>query len=615
MDAPVKIPYCNTFRTKFHPDREKIIYLVLMAIAAFLHFYGLDWRAVHHDESLHAIYSWYLAVGRGYQHDPMMHGPFLFHTTALAYKLFGDSNFTMRIIPALFGTVLVGLPYFLRNQIGKIGSLVAAVLLMISPSLLYFGRFIRNDIYMVTWALLMVIFMWYYIEKGKNVFLYAFAAVLSLSFTTKETSFFIAGIFGSFLLIITAREWVNVIRNRFNFTQLSRPAELLLVLVTLVLPQCGAALSLIQNQLGITLAASPYGIPSGIGLGVAIGTLAILLIIAAVLGLHWKKRVWIICAVIFYVIYICLFTTFFTNYLGLGSGFWTSLSYWIIQHGVKRGGQPWYMYLLLISNYEFLPAIFGIAGGIFFLRRKNNILAKFFIYWSITSLIIYSWSGEKMPWLMIHITLPLILLSAIFINYILEHRQRALKIIVTVPFIILLVFTGRVTVQTNYDYSATKVEMLVYSQGAQEIELVMAEIDRLASQSPEDKGISIVIDNDLSWPWVWYLRDYTNINYVTLDGSYVPAGAEVLFITPYHLSNYDNLAAGYGDSTTFPQIIWFPQGEYMNNFNILSKETWKRGWNYFLHRTTTEPYTESYDKVITVFFPQGFDLNMAGMKG
>ena len=54
-------------------------------------------RAMHHDESLHALYSWYLFVGRGYTHDPMMHGPFLFHFTALLYALFGDSEVTARL--------------------------------------------------------------------------------------------------------------------------------------------------------------------------------------------------------------------------------------------------------------------------------------------------------------------------------------------------------------------------------------------------------------------------------------------------------------------------------------------------------------------------------------
>src|ERR1051325_3406205 len=64
--------------------------LGITAIAFALRLWDLGSRAMHHDESLHAVYSWYLYVGREYKHDPMMHGPFLFHLTALMFLLFGD---------------------------------------------------------------------------------------------------------------------------------------------------------------------------------------------------------------------------------------------------------------------------------------------------------------------------------------------------------------------------------------------------------------------------------------------------------------------------------------------------------------------------------------------
>ena len=58
---------------------------------------GSYFGAQEANRSLHAIYAWYLYVGRGYTHDPMMHGPFLFHFAALLYSLFGDSEVTFRL--------------------------------------------------------------------------------------------------------------------------------------------------------------------------------------------------------------------------------------------------------------------------------------------------------------------------------------------------------------------------------------------------------------------------------------------------------------------------------------------------------------------------------------
>jgi predicted membrane-bound mannosyltransferase len=86
-----------------------------------------------HDESLHTLYSWNLYAGKGYQHDPLMHGPSLFHITALMYFLFGDSDFSARMGPALFGIAMVILPYWFRPWLGRVGALAASFMILISP--------------------------------------------------------------------------------------------------------------------------------------------------------------------------------------------------------------------------------------------------------------------------------------------------------------------------------------------------------------------------------------------------------------------------------------------------------------------------------------------------
>ncbi|MER3485401.1 MAG: hypothetical protein C4345_04910 [Chloroflexota bacterium] len=71
---------------------ETSLYLLMLALAAITRFWDLGSKALHHDESLHAYYSWLFATGEGYRHHPLMHGPFLFHANALVYLLFGDSE-------------------------------------------------------------------------------------------------------------------------------------------------------------------------------------------------------------------------------------------------------------------------------------------------------------------------------------------------------------------------------------------------------------------------------------------------------------------------------------------------------------------------------------------
>lgn len=181
---------------------EVAAYVLLVALAAALRFWDLGTRALHHDESLHATYSWNLAAGKGYRHDPMMHGPLQFHLTAVVYFLLGVSDYTARVAPAAFGTALVGLPWLLRRQLGRSGALVTAGLLTISPLFLYYSRFARNDIYMAVWTILTLVFIWRYLEQKRTRDLYFLAAALVFSFTQKETAFINVAIFGSFLLLL-----------------------------------------------------------------------------------------------------------------------------------------------------------------------------------------------------------------------------------------------------------------------------------------------------------------------------------------------------------------------------------------------------------------------------
>lgn len=96
------MPCSTTGKQWLRLDTEKVLWLLLVVLAVVTRFYLLDARVISHDESLHTYYSWELFKGKGYQHNPMMHGPFQFHALALSYLLFGDSDFSARI-PASLG--------------------------------------------------------------------------------------------------------------------------------------------------------------------------------------------------------------------------------------------------------------------------------------------------------------------------------------------------------------------------------------------------------------------------------------------------------------------------------------------------------------------------------
>ena len=241
-------------------------FIAVMVIALGLRLFELSGRPMHYDEAIHLHYGWKLAnsaggllgwpwiFGTDYVHSAWMHGPFQIEMTAVIFTIFGDTDFTSRLGYALFGTALVGLPYFLRDHIGRRGALIAAAMLAVSPALLYFSRFGRNDIIMMFFAVSLFTLLWRYLDDGRRLNLYLASAVLALMFATKETAYLLVGIFGFIAFLATLPELLAWAKGEGEFKREGTPTALFLLLITLTLPQWSAIIGLFQGLLGLTLA-------------------------------------------------------------------------------------------------------------------------------------------------------------------------------------------------------------------------------------------------------------------------------------------------------------------------------------------------------------------------
>lgn len=193
----------------FTTDWEAVAYFAIFVLAIATRFVNLGARVMSHDESLHTYYSWRLETAGDFQHTPLMHGPILFHMTALAYFLFGDSDFTARLYPAILGVIVVMLPLLFRRWLGRWGALLASVMLLASPLLMYYERYIREDIPAITAAILMAYAIFMYIDgpdhlRRKARWLYLLAGSMLWCLGSKESAFIYIAIFGS----ITTLYWL-----------------------------------------------------------------------------------------------------------------------------------------------------------------------------------------------------------------------------------------------------------------------------------------------------------------------------------------------------------------------------------------------------------------------
>ena len=537
---------------------EKTLYLLLIIAAFVTRFYHLGDRVMSHDESLHTQWSWYLFQGRGFQHSPLMHGPLKFEVTAFVYWLLGDNDFTSRLPTALMGVAAVGLMYLFRKWLGRAGALVAALLMLISPYMLYYSRYIRDEPYVIVWGLLLAYCVIRYMESREAKFLYGLTAVSALFYATMETSFIYIAIIMLFLGLHVVRELFAV---QWPRPQYRRPFEIAFALTLLGIavgvilffygrpggPVSGTETAVPLNPLDPTEAlaaggaASPYlviaaiaGIVAALALiagtffvfrafgnemrrfpvldllvvfgafvlpqltafpvralgkdpidynypadgGLAAflqsnagATLLVCLALVAVtllIGWLWDWKKFLICAGIFYGLYIPVYTTFFTKGAGLATGLIGSLGYWLVQHDVRRGNQPWYYYFVInLPLYEFLPTLGALLAGALGLRKwlkgsrppepisPSDTLGfpviGFFGFWAVLALPAFSIAGEKMPWLTTHITLPLILLAAWAIGHVIdgtdwqtfrERRAWIIALVLPVTLVALFKLTG-----------------------------------------------------------------------------------------------------------------------------------------------------------------------------
>ncbi len=239
---------------------EVVLFAAIMVLAFVSRFYNLGLRVMSHDESLHTYFSWLFYKGDGYQHNPMMHGPLQFHLIALSYFLFGPNDFTARIPAALFNIATIAMCWKWRRYLGKTGGLVAAFLMLISPIMLFYGRYVREDPYAIFSGVVMLYVVLRYLETGRPRYLYLLAAILVLHFIDKETAFMYTAELLLFLAIyfifrVTRRAWQNKTAYR---------GFIIALIVGILLLGAGGAIYLANRQ-SATLSAGEVASPANPG--------------------------------------------------------------------------------------------------------------------------------------------------------------------------------------------------------------------------------------------------------------------------------------------------------------------------------------------------------------
>jgi uncharacterized protein (TIGR03663 family) len=183
---------------------EHMFHLSLLLLAAILRLAWLGHRPLHHDESIHAYYSWrILTVGPSdYRYDPVYHGPALYYLTALFQGLLRPSEFSSRLPAPATGLGLIGLAWPLRTLIGRREALFYAALITLSPTLGYYSRSLRHDLPYAFFELAAVVAFLHFVRSGQRRDAYLAGVAAGLAAATKEDAYLSALVFANALWLV-----------------------------------------------------------------------------------------------------------------------------------------------------------------------------------------------------------------------------------------------------------------------------------------------------------------------------------------------------------------------------------------------------------------------------
>jgi uncharacterized protein (TIGR03663 family) len=487
----------------------KYLFLAIFLLGLFLRLYSLDLKLLHHDEAVHAWFAYKLVTEGAYTYDPMYHGPLLYFLTAGMFYLFGDSDLVARILPALFGAAIIPLIYaiYRLGYLDQRQTLIAALFVAISPSLVYFSRFLRHDIFQLFFTVLILVALLAYLERGK--LRYALLAGLAIGggMTLKEDM-------PIFLIVLIVFAAYLLWKRRIELPKTWLRDTIAMIIVALAI---------------MVIFYSSFGTQFEV---IQTGWIRAYEHWAAMHGMCRICGPWYFYILLFllYEVPIFLLAAYATAQFvilhnplsGLGEQF---------RKERQKGGDE--------TIVEGMPVPTPPLGR----KRekvawdKRELFFLFSVFWLVVSLAAYAYIGEKVPWLIIHQLMPMIFVAV----YLMTPRKTIVALIGCIFLIVMSWHVAFVPADVN--------EPIVQVQNSEDMRLVMQLIDA------SDK---VVIASDNYWPLPWYYRgekwekmqfygkliDEPNIYQVDAD-----------MVITHDLSSYASLE-GYNKST-YKLSYWF----------------------------------------------------------
>jgi uncharacterized protein (TIGR03663 family) len=504
-----------------------MVFIAALIIGVWVRFERIELKPLHHDEGVNAFFLLNLARQGNYRYNPdNYHGPTLYYFALLPIYLLGERDLALRVVPAIFGVLTIGMVWLLRRRLGRIGTPGAALLMAVSTGLVYYSRDFIHEMIFGCLSLGIVTGAVKYAENRKFRYFLMSLASTALLFATKETAMVTAGVL--LLAVLAATVW-DLVRRRTTFTAAGIEIRQLL--------------SELRPSLDFTLA-----------------------------GL-----------IIFVFIFVVFYSSMFNEWSGVTDAIKSPWG-WTVRSRTEHLKGFWY-YAGILLKLE-LPLLIGaVIGGVLIAWRGS----RFWLFvgaWTFGIFLAYSLIGYKTPWLIVNLLIPMALLGGYAMERLFGKEIRLdsghdrifslVRIAVLIATISGIALGGKITRHVNLvDFDDNRnlsgffaetgkrlrlkpylddLSGYVYVQTDRDILNLVSLIENEAAASPERKNTAIFVCSPDYWPLPWYLRDYPAVTYSgnlpSFDAQGNPAIGQRLIIASAGQAGDFSGASGYRASPT-----------------------------------------------------------------
>ncbi len=592
--------------------------LFLLIATASLRFAGIGKKPLHHDESLFAYYGHQVAENCVYDaggyserydaetissdqlrfplHHPLLHGPFLMQTLGglLHYTRWvgigsPHEDAVIRWPSALSMLALIPLIFAFGRRLSTPAKWAIVLLFAVSPTLWYYARFCRNDL-LFSAATLLTVLAWTHALSGllnrkKNALARNAAHAFPL---TSNDGWLIAALAATALTIGIKENAIFLIFNACTFAcvwlalniKKSRDLpEALFGKGKIFVWIAGIAFGILLLEFVFTNAflwetsfAQMYSDAvhywSGqnkehrlygefhyyllrLLLYEPLGVFVVFPVALVVLIKYFKKTpVQLVFAVGITLGFFALIAGSF--FIGIDSDSGEQLPLGKMLHMSR----PWHLAMAACVAW------FTLSATVFLITR-HRVFGAWLCWWAGFSFLEYNYAGEKVPWIAVHIVLPMLMMTGYLIGnawqrLAAKNKAQLWRTALVCSFGLYLIANLAQGYRLCFQNNTNPAELLVYNHTQYPFRDIALEMRSLAESTPPDASPRVMMQGEGVWPMQWYLR---GTNHLFSGDTYLPVeinNVQMLICSDAYLEQFPELRDDFMFEDISFRRHWFP---------------------------------------------------------